>query len=194
MVAAGDLRRVSQSLPIVILARHGETDDNLEPLRFQGRTDTPLNARGLRQAEQLADTVAGLAFEEIWTSDLQRAIQTAKPIADRIGVEPTVDPRLSEGNRGRWEGLVMNDVAEQEPELFEEWRSGGGSFRFPDGESLLEHQQRVTEALDQITASGRSTLVICHGGSIRTALCQQANEGLDGFHKWHVPNCGLVRL
>ena len=177
------------------LARHGETDDNLEPLRFQGFRDTPLNDTGRRQARELAENVTGDGIASLWSSDLSRARETAEIVGVRIGLAPTLDRRLREGSRGRWEGHLMVDIERAEPELYAAWRRGGAHFRFPDGESLLEHQQRVTEALGEIHEAGPlPALVVCHGGSIRVMLCAADPGGLDAFHTFEVPNVAVVPL
>src|SRR3954447_8012018 len=98
------------SLHGVLLARHGETNDNLEPLRFQGFTDTPLNETGRRQAQELAERVAGDGIRSLWASDLSRARETAEAVGARIGLSVRLDARLREGNRGEWEGHLFRDV------------------------------------------------------------------------------------
>src|ERR1700748_1742917 len=161
------------------LARHGETDDNVAPMRFQGWTDTPLNATGREQAHELAERVAGTGIASLWASDLSRARETAEIVGARICLAPFVAARLREGARGRWEGHLMIDIEREEPELYAHWRRGGADFRFPGGESLLEQQQRVTEAVHEIHAAGPlPALVVCHGGSIRVMLCAADPRGL----------------
>jgi broad specificity phosphatase PhoE len=177
------------------LARHGETNDNVPPFRFQGWTDTPLNEAGRRQARELAARVAGDGIASLWASDLSRARETAEMVGERIGMKPVLDARLREGARGRWEGFLMDDIERAEPERYAAWRRGGAGFRFPEGESLLEHQQRVTRALHEIHAAGPlPALVVCHGGSIRVMLCAADPRGLDAFHTFHVPNVAVVPL
>ena len=177
------------------LARHGETDDNVAPFRFQGWTDTPLNDTGRRQAHELAERVAGDGIASLWASDLSRARETAEIVGARIGMTPALEPRLREGARGRWETHLMQDIERDEPERYAAWRRGGADFRFPGGESLLEHQQRVTEALAEIHAGGPlPALVVCHGGSIRVMLCAADVRGLDAFHTFDVPNVAVVPL
>ncbi len=177
------------------LARHGETDDNLPPLRFQGWTDTPLNDTGRRQARELAETVAGDGIASLWSSDVSRARETAEIVGERIGLAPALDARLREGFRGRWEGHLMRDIERAEPELYARWRRAGADFRFPEGESLLEHQQRVIAALRDIHAAGPlPALGVCHGGSIRVMLCAADPRGLDAFHTFEVGNVAVVPL
>ncbi|MFL5823706.1 MAG: histidine phosphatase family protein [Solirubrobacteraceae bacterium] len=179
----------------VLLARHGQTDDNRPPLRFQGWTDTPLNDQGRRQAHELAAQLEGQGIVSIWSSDLIRARETADVVAARLGLEVRPDSRLREGYRGRWEGHLFNEIAREEPELFGEWERAGADWRFPDGESLQEQLDRVSACVADVRAAGRlPALVVCHGGSIRVMLCQQDPRGLDAFHDFQIPNVGVFPL
>ena len=181
----------------LLLARHGQTDDNIEPIRAQGFRDTPLNELGREQARALAARVAesGLQLGSLWCSDLSRAAETARTVGGRIGLEPRPDPRLREGNRGDWEGRLFIDIARDDPEGYAAWMRAGADFRFPGGESLQEHADRVWAALEDIRVAGPlPALVICHRGSIRTVLCRQDPRGLAAFHEYDVPNTGLVAL
>ncbi|MFL5844239.1 MAG: histidine phosphatase family protein, partial [Solirubrobacteraceae bacterium] len=179
----------------LLLARHGQTDDNLEPIRAQGFRDTPLNEAGRAQARELAEHVATLQVSSLWSSDLSRAAETADIVGRRIGLQPRLDARLREGNRGLWEGRLFIDIAQEHPEEYAAWRRGGAGFRFPGGESLQEHADRVAAALDDILALRElPALIVCHRGSIRTVLCQRDPRGLDAFHDYDVPNVGVVEL
>jgi glucosyl-3-phosphoglycerate phosphatase len=181
----------------VLLARHGQTNDNLEPLRFQGFRDTPLNDTGRTQARDLAARVAALPepIKSLWASDLSRARETAEIVGARVGLEPRLDPRLREANRGRWESYTFEEIKRSEPEEFAAWMRGGASWRFPGGESLQEQQERVLAALCDIEAAGElPALAVCHGGSIRVVLCSRDPRGLDAFHDFEVPNVAVVPL
>jgi len=184
----------------VLLARHGETDDNLVP-RFQGWRDTPLNATGRRQAFELGRRLAerASAGEEpvasLWASDLSRARDTAEIVGAALGLRPLLDWRLREGARGRWEGLLMEEVERAEPELYAAWMHDDPSFRFPGGEMLREQQQRVLAALHDIHARGPlPALVVCHGGSIQVMLALRDPRGLRAFHSFHVANTAVHAL
>jgi broad specificity phosphatase PhoE len=181
----------------VLLARHGQTNDNLEPLRFQGFTDTPLNDTGRAQARELALRVAELPdpIRALWTSDLSRARETAEIVGAHVGLEARLDPRLREANRGRWEGYTFEEIERSDPEEYAAWRRGGAAWRFPGGESLQEQQNRVLAALADIEAAGElPALAVCHGGSIRVVLASRDPRGLDAFHDFEVPNVALVPL
>ena len=178
-----------------LLARHGETDDNRDPLRFQGWRDTPLNDTGRRQAAELGERVADDGIVSLWSSDLSRARETAEIVGARLGLRPRLDWRLREANRGRWEGRLFKDVAREEPELYAAWMRAGPEWRFPDGESLQEQQDRVSACVADVRATEElPALLVCHGGSIRVMLCLSDPRGLEAFHDFKVPNTVVVRL
>jgi broad specificity phosphatase PhoE len=185
----------------ILLARHGQTNDNIEPIRAQGFTDTPLNDVGRRQARELAERVASeyqaseRPIASLWTSDLSRAAETAAIVGARIGLEPRPDPRLREGNRGEWEGRLFIEIERDDPAGMAAWRRAGPDFRFPGGESLQEQSDRVMASLRDIHAAGPlPALVVCHRGSIRAVLCRSDPRGLYAFHEYDVPNTGVVAL
>jgi probable phosphoglycerate mutase len=181
----------------IVLIRHPETDDNREPVRIQGRRDVPLNPSGRAHARALAVSLAadGQAFSALYCSQLERSRQAAEIIGAALGVEPVVDERFSESWRGDWEGRTWEEIAHADPEGYAAWRRAGPGFRFPGGESLAEHAERVRAGLADVSAAGRlPALVVCHGGTIRVALCRAEGRGLDAFHDWDVPNGALVTL
>jgi broad specificity phosphatase PhoE len=183
------------SLDGFLLARHGETDDNREPIRVQGFRDTPLNETGRRQAGELAERMVGREIRSLWASDLSRARETAEIVGPAVGLTPRLDPRLREAYRGRWEGRLFIDIAREEPDLYAAWLRAGEQFRFPDGESLREQLDRVSASLEDVRASGEGpALVVCHGGSIRVMLCSRDPRGLDAFHDFDIPNVAVVEL
>ena len=185
------------SLHRLVLLRHGETDWNAQ-MRLQGHRDIPLNDRGLAQATAAAPSVAGFAPELTMVSDLQRARQTAAPVAALLGVEPTLDARLRETSMGRWEGLTRADVADGWPGAWEHWRSSIADVAPPEGETRAEVADRARAVVDEIAArpdGPGSALLVSHGGLILglTALLL----GLPRAH-WHaltgVSNCHWVEL
>jgi broad specificity phosphatase PhoE len=130
----------------------------------------------------------------LWSSDLVRASETAEIVGDRLGLEPRLDWRLREANRGRWEGRLFEDVAREEPEAYAAWLRAGPEWRFPGGESLREQQERVSASVEEIRAAGElPALAVAHGGSIRVMLCLSDPRGLAAFHEFKVPNVAVVR-
>ena len=185
----------SPDLSGVLLARHGQTNDNLEPIRVQGFTNTPLNDTGRRQAAELGDRLAGAGIRSLYASDLSRAAETAEIVGARIGLSPTLDARLREADRGEWEGYRFIDVEKADPEGYAAWRRAGETFRFPGGESLRDQLDRVLACLVDVHANAElPALVVCHGGSIRVMLCNRDPRGLDAFHEFDVLNTAVIEL
>ena len=181
---------------MILLARHGESRDNVAPQRFSGWLDAPLTDRGREQARALAAIAAQARVAAVWTSQLARARETAEIVAAALGLEPRVDERLAESHRGRWEGRLVVDLEREEPDAWAAWRRGGAEFRFPGGESLAEHQARSLAALDAVRAGPMPALVVCHGGTIRVIAAASHPRGLDAFHDVapRIPNATLLRL
>lgn len=178
---------------MIYLARHGETDDNARRV-VQGWIDTPLNDRGREQARDLALRARAVRAVTVWASHLRRAAETAEIVADVLKAEVRVDERLAESRRGSWEGRSLDEIERDEPDGYAAWRRGGADFRFPGGESLGEHQDRVLAALDDVRRSPSPALVVAHGGTIRCALCASDPRGLEAFYEIPVPNAALIPL
>lgn len=179
---------------MILLARHGETDHNVPPPRVQGWIDTPLNDTGRAQARHLAAAVRPHRIAAIYSSHLSRARETAEIVAAELDLPVTADERLAESNRGAWEGRLLDEIAREEPELWAAWRRGGAEFRFPGGEALSEHADRVAAALQEVRSGPLPALCVCHGGTIRCAFALTNPRGLDSFHELEVPNAHPLEL
>jgi broad specificity phosphatase PhoE len=179
---------------VILLARHGETADNVPPQRFMGWRDTPLNDHGREQARALAELVKDRGLVAIWSSQLSRARETAEIVGAVAGVTPQVDNRFAESHRGRWEGRRWADIEREEPDAWAAWLRGGADFRFPEGESLQEHQKRVLAGLDAVRAGPQPALVVAHGGTIRAIAAARHPRGLDAFHELDVQNATLIDI
>jgi broad specificity phosphatase PhoE len=181
---------------VILLARHGESRDNVAPQRFSGWLDAPLTDRGREQARALAAVAEQAGVAAVWTSQLVRARETAEIVAAALGLEPRVDERLAESHRGRWEGRLVSDLQREEPDAWAAWQRGGAGYRFPGGESLAEHQARALAAMEAVRAGPMPALVVCHGGTIRVIAAASQPRGLDAFHDVapRIPNATLLRL
>ena len=154
------------------LARHGETKWNAEN-RICGRSDVPLSEAGRRQAKRLAERLKPISFDALYSSPLKRAIDTARFISERIGLEPVVDDRLVELDYGQWEGKTLQEVMKSNPKTLRAWQADPGEVAPPGGESGLEAQQRVVLFLDSLAAKQRKgrVAVVLHKTVCRLAIC-----------------------
>jgi broad specificity phosphatase PhoE len=181
---------------VVYLARHGESDWNAAN-RFQGHSDRPLTELGRRQAELLAEDLAGAAaLSAIYSSPLRRALETAAIVGARLGLVPVELDELREVDVGSWAGLSRTEVEQRYPEAFRRWLDGGEGWE--DGESYTAMAARVLETVRAIARAhpDDELLVVSHGGPIRAV--QAAADGMD-VHDYRrlsrvAPNAGLSRV
>ncbi len=161
----------------LILIRHGQTDWNLEG-RYQGQSDPPLNQAGREQAAAMARRLAGQPIEAVYASDLQRAAETARIIADALGLEVHLRRGLREINQGAWEGMLFADIQARYGALWAARRRDPTHARPPGGESVAELAERVGAVLDEIARSHPAgpVVVVSHGLALATVLCRL--EGL----------------
>ena len=160
----------------ILIARHGQSDWNQEK-RWQGYADRPLTERGREQAQALADRLSHIELDAVYSSDLQRARDTAAVVAESQGLELRQLPELREVDVGSWSGLTRAEAEERFPEGFAQWRDGYPGWE--DGETYEAMTDRVLRAVGEIAAeheSGR-VLVVSHGGPIRAM--HSAALGLD---------------
>jgi len=163
----------------ILLARHGETEWNREG-RWQGWADPPLNETGRAQARALAEQLRSTPFDAVYSSDLQRARETAEIVAAPHGVPVVADLGLREIDVGSWSGLTRPEIQERFP---------GGDR--PDGETRAQHSARVLAAVERIARAnaGQRILLVTHGGTMR-ALHEHLSEA--PLHP--VENCGVLEL
>jgi broad specificity phosphatase PhoE len=147
----------------VLLWRHGRTRWNVEH-RFQGQADPPLDEVGKRQAAAGARLLAAFAPTAIASSDLCRAVQTASPLAELLGLSITLDPRLRERSLGAWEGLTRDEVVRLHPVEYAHWLAGREAYQ-DGGESRAELGERVTAAL--AATEGGTVVLVTHSATAK---------------------------
>ena len=150
----------------VYLARHGQSDWNAAG-RWQGHADRPLTALGLRQAAELAEELASIPLDAVYSSDLRRARETAEAVAAPRGQTVVVLRELREVDVGSWSGLTRAEARERFPQGFRRWADGGHGWN--DGETYEHMAERVVEAVRDLAAGQAegTVLVVSHGGPIR---------------------------
>jgi len=159
-------------VPRLLAVRHGITDWNALG-RIQGHAQSQLTEIGRQQAEAIADRLAAEPISAIYSSDLQRAMDTARAIAARHGLPVHADARLREANYGQWEGRTMDELRRLYPETVAQWMTEPVAVAPTGGESLEEVAARVSEVMEELRAcpADGQIVVVGHGGSIRALLC-----------------------
>lgn len=178
----------------IYFLRHGVTDWN-EAGRWQGQTDIPLSAAGVAQAEAVAERLASFKFSAIYSSDLSRALDTAKAVAKRHNDQSIITTEgWRERNAGVFEGMTSSEIKKDHPDAYDQMMAG--FLEPPEGESFPEYTKRVEIELNKLieTHSSETILVASHGGTIRavasvllevpqtkTWACQVGNTSLSLF-------------
>ena len=158
-----------------IIVRHGFSVYNKEH-RFSGQRDVPLDEIGVRQAARNAEYILAHypMIDCIYSSDLSRAYNTVKPVADALGLPITTDEGLRELYIGSWEGQLIAEVKEKHPEEMAFYRSPRPDARCGgDGETKQALRERITGCMARIAAEndGKTVLIGSHGGAIRALCC-----------------------
>ena len=175
----------------ILMARHGETAAKRRGMLL-GRRELPLTDEGRRQAERLGEHLAEVGLVRLYASPMGRTMETAQIVGARIGLEPIVEDRLIETDKGRWEGEIRAEVKRREPQRYKVLRHTPHRFRYPGGEALHEHLRRVRAALDDIASGPLPALVVCHDGTIRCALALGLDGDLAAAREITVPNAEAI--
>jgi probable phosphoglycerate mutase len=154
----------------VLFIRHGETDWN-RVKRIQGHIDIPLAESGVAQAQQLAQRLAreaqaGARLDAIYSSDLQRAQQTAQPAASALGLPLRLTTGLRERSYGVFQGHDSREIEARFPDAYAVWQTRDPGFAPEGGESSRAFYHRVVHAVESIVADHPDARIACvaHGG------------------------------
>jgi 2,3-bisphosphoglycerate-dependent phosphoglycerate mutase len=180
-------------VPTLHLIRHGETDWNAGG-RVQGNTDVPLSERGRAQAEELAARLSDWPIGALYSSDLRRALDTARPLAASLGLEPIVDPILRERSFGVFEGLLDSEVEARLDDSAAFWRDP--DTRPDGGESRREVWNRIVGFLDALLEAppANEIAIVTHGGPIRLAAAYLAREEIESMTWRAVANVSVTTV
>lgn len=179
----------------ITIVRHGETDWNRMG-RLQGHLQIGLNQRGQEQAEAVAECLAEERFDAIFSSDLQRALDTAEAIAARNQHRVIPDARLREWHLGILTGLTLHKAELLHPRAYAIYRDNIPDPPIPQGESLRQRHQRVTEAMSEFAQrhAGGRVLVVTHGGPLDDCYRRATAMPLQGPRDSRLYNGGINRI
>lgn len=191
-VAEGDART------LVLLVRHGETEHNRDR-RFQGwSADSSLTEVGTEGACTVASLLPRFAakISALYSSDLERALKTARPISRTLGLPVLPEPRFREMNFGAWEGLSREEVATIDPEAYRLWIAGSPDAKPRDGESFREMSERVLCGLSDLARRhrGQGIVVVTHLGPLRAIVCAARGWDYGRRNEISTPNCAIVAM
>jgi probable phosphomutase (TIGR03848 family) len=164
------------------LIRHAATD--AVGKRLAGRTaGVHLNGEGQAQAQKLAERLAASSISAIYSSPLERALETAAPLADALGLQTLISNDFIEMDFGEWTNCAIEDVMKDE--RFRQFNSFRSCTRIPGGETMMEAQARIIAGLEKLRLEHRGQIVavVSHGDLVKAAVAYYAGIHLDLFQR-----------
>lgn len=180
-------------MTVIYLIRHG-LNDYVNQGKLAGRLPgVHLNDVGREQAAQVAAELKAGKLQAVYSSPLERAAETAKPIAAAQGLEVVSLEGLSEINIGRWQGLSLR--AARRRKLWPTIQRSPSQARFPEGESFLEAQARIVDALETIRTNHSGTIAcVSHADPIKLAIAHYVGMPIDSFQRLEIGPSSISEL
>lgn len=182
-------------MPLLLLIRHGENDFTKKH-KLAGHTpDVHLNERGQSQARALADALKDVPIKAIFSSPLERAVETAEPIAAALGLQTQLESGLMETNVGKWQGRSLASLRLQK--YWKVIQNAPSRAQFPEGETFYECQARIVTALDSIARKYKpQDIIACvfHADPIKLAVAHYIGLPLDHFQRLSCDTGSLTAL
>jgi probable phosphomutase (TIGR03848 family) len=183
-------------MPLLLLIRHGE-NDYVKTGKMAGRIPgVHLNEKGQKQAQALAEALTQVPIKAIYSSPLERAMETAAPIAESHKLTILQEPALMDTDIGKWQGKSVKMLR-----LTKVWRivqNAPSRFRFPEGESFPEAQTRYVNTLERIIQKHHKPLdiiaVVFHADPIKLAVAHFLGMPLDHFQRLACDTGSLTAL
>ena len=173
----------------LILVRHGQTEMNAQSLYF-GKLNPPLNDLGISQAYQAREKLLNIDYNNIYSSPLERARQTAK-ICNYLNKDIIFDSNLEEINFGIFEGLTFKEISEKYPVEVKKMKEDWKEYNYVTGESPKEMFQRAVSFLETLDYT-KNNLIVAHWGIINCIISYFISGNLDSYWKFKIQNASIV--
>ena len=176
----------------IYIVRHGQTEWNLLG-KTQGHGNSDLTPKGIEQAELLADSMTKYPIDYIYSSDLGRAYQTAEIIGNKLNIEVEKTEALREMNFGTWEGRIIKDIIEEDPELYKMWRNEPHLAKIPQGETLSQIKERTDAFIKEINEKydGKHIVLVTHSLCARIMLLPFLDSDVKNIYRINQANTAL---
>lgn len=174
-------------MTILLLIRHGENDYLKKGILIGSRISTHLNAHGLKQAEDLAKALKEYPIKAIYSSPLERAVETATPLANLIKMKIILCPMLQDTDVGDWTGQKVEEL--KKLTAWKQVQEKSSTFTFPGGESFVGIADRMSKALTTIVKDHKAkdmVAVFAHADPIKLAISYFLGLPLDNFQRLSV--------
>jgi len=182
-------------MPMILLVRHGE-NDYVKKGRLAGRLPgVHLNEKGREQAQAVAEKLTGAAIKAIYSSPMERAMETAEPIAKALGLEVVVRKGLIEVDVGDWQDKKLKGL--KRLKIWRKVQHMPSVMRFPGGETFAQAQHRITQELQTLVDQHEpKDIIVCvsHSDPIKLAVSYFIGQPLDLFQRLSIMPASITAL
>jgi alpha-ribazole phosphatase/probable phosphoglycerate mutase len=178
------------------MIRHGEIPSNVHKV-YAGRSPEPLTEKGLQQAREVSESLKGLKVDALYSSPIQRALQTARIVSEATGTSLKVEDAFRELEMGPWEGMSEAEIAMEYPEEWNIWNSDPAKLRLEGRETLDLLLKRVLTGVRNIykdLLGGKVVIIVTHVAIIRVLLLWHERKSLNLYKTIHVPNAEIFEM
>ncbi|CAH2213724.1 histidine phosphatase family protein [Tepidibacter aestuarii] len=174
------------------IIRHGETFWNIDG-RTQGHGDSKLTENGIEQAQKLAEKLSKYNIDYIYSSDLGRTIQTSEIISNTLSKKVEYKESLREINFGDWEGLTIEEIKRDYPDIYTIWRNEPHNALIPKAENLYKLKQRLLGCINELNKKHENSniVLVSHGMSIKVLLLSLLESELSNIYRIKQDNTAL---
>lgn len=179
-----------------IFIRHGQTDWNTLQ-KVMGRQPIPLNDKGRREAQGVADLLKDVKLEVVATSPVERALETAEIIVqNRQNTKLIVEDGLNEVDYGEWVNLKISEIVTRYPDVWQDYHGNPEAMKIPGGEELLKTKERAVSAVTKLRekfSEGRLAFV-SHADVIKLAVIGLLDWPISSFKSFSMDNGAVILL
>ena len=179
----------------LLMVRHGEITSNLKKI-YAGKSSESLTKNGIKQVKKVSVKLKQYKVDALYSSPVERAIQTAEIISETLGLGFFVEYAFREMELGWWEGLSENDIARIYPEEWRLWQDRPAELKLPGRETLQELLERVLIGVQRIQQfmGNQTIVVVTHVAIIRVLLLWHAKKSLNLYKTIHIPNTAVFEI
>ena len=184
-------------LPLVILMRHGQAENNVNRILVGRHIESHLTDYGRQQVEDTARYLQNVPIEKVYVSPVTRTVETAKIVSKILGISYEIDERLYEIELGKLVGMNYDDIIDKYGNLFLKFYAGADSMLSNYGvESFTAVKRRIKNLMDEIkeTEHDRNVLLITHLDPIKAAISVLLDLKPEALFHWHIRNAALTIL
>lgn len=179
----------------LLLVRHGEISSNVKKI-YAGKSPEKLTEKGICQAKNVAEKIKNYNVQILYSSPVERALQTAEIIGETLGIEVIIENAFREMELGPWEGLSEKQIAKLYPIEWKIWQKRPAELKMPKRETLEKLLKRVLRSIKNLyeVFDNHNIVIVTHVAIIRVLQLWHTKKSLNFYKTIHVPNAKFFKI